>query len=522
VETSLALHVSKVSKRYGPTVALAEASLAVEKGACHALIGENGAGKSTLVKILSGTVSPDEGTISVAGRPTRLRSSREALAAGLATAFQELSLVPALTVAQNMMLGREPRRRGLVSNDGLADAARRLFAEWELEGVDPDVPVSELSLAVRQQLELVRVLSREAEVLLLDEPTAALGAVQVEWLFRQIARIRERGGTIVFISHRMGEVREICDRVTVLRSGRDVATFETGSATDDEVVEMMLGHSIEQVVADSGPAPEVGGPALTVTNLSCEPALRDASFTLHSGEVLGVAALQGHGQFELFMALFGARRTAGGTIELDGRPVRLKSPQHAIRAGLGISLVPEDRKAEGVMLEMSGLSNVTLPSIGRFSRFGFLSTRAERAAALEVMRSLNVRLTALDDDVSALSGGNQQKLAIGKWMLADNRVLLLYDPTRGVDIGTKTEIFSMMRDMAREGRSILFYSTEIEELLGVSNRVIVLYRGRVVAELSGAGCTQSAVLTAMLGSSRPPAPPREPGHPVDATVEGAA
>jgi ribose transport system ATP-binding protein len=519
VDTSLALHVDKVSKRYGPTQALTQASLAVEKGEVHALIGENGAGKSTLVKILSGIVSPDEGIISVAGRPIGLSSSRDALAAGLATAFQELSLVRELTVAQNMMLGREPRGRlGLVSNDAMAQATLRLFDEWELEGVDPDAELGDLSLAVRQQLELVRTLSRGSAVLLLDEPTAALGAVQVEWLFRQIARVRERGGTILFISHRMSEVREICDRVTVLRGGRSVSTFATDSATDDEVVEMMLGRAVEQVVAYEGPAPEVGGPVLTVTHLSSEPALRDASFTLHSGEVLGVAALQGHGQFDLFMTLFGARRRSGGTIELNGRKIRLKSPHQAIKQGLGISLVPEDRKAEGVMLDMSGLANMTLPSIGRFSRFGFLNKRAERAEATRVFGSLNVKLGALDDDVSALSGGNQQKIAIGKWMLADNHVLLLYDPTRGVDIGTKTEIFQMMRAMAREGRSILFYSTDIEELLGVSHRVLVLYRGKVVSELSGDACTRNAVLGAMLGSG---SIPRADGPSGEASIQEA-
>ena len=519
MDASLALEVSKVSKRYGATVALEDASLAVEKGECHALVGENGAGKSTLVKILSGILSPDAGSISVAGQPTRLRSSRDALAAGLATAYQELTLVRPLTVAQNVMLGREPRNRaGLISSNALADASRRLFDEWELEGVDPDTEVADVSLAVRQQLELVRVLSRRAQVLLLDEPTAALGGVQVEWLFRQIGRVRADGGTVVFISHRMGEVREICDRVTVLRNGRDVGTSRTEEVTDDEVVRLMLGHSVERIVAQGPTTGEVGEPVLEVNNLSSEPALRDASFTLHAGEVLGVAALQGHGQFELFMSLFGARRSSGGTIMLDGRRLRLRSPKQAIRAGVGISLVPEDRKAEGVMVDMSGQSNVTLPSLGRYSRLGFLSTRAERKAATEVMRSLNVRLTALDDDVSALSGGNQQKLAIGKWMLAKNRVMLLYDPTRGVDVGTKSEIFLMMREMAAEGRAMLFYSTDLEELLAVTNRVIVLYRGHVVAELSGDACTRNAVLTAMLGSEAA----TNGQAAADATVKGAA
>jgi ribose transport system ATP-binding protein len=521
VNSRSALQVSKVSKRYGATVALEDASFTVDEGEVHALIGENGAGKSTLVKILSGAVRRDGGSIAVADEPVRLRSSRDALAAGIATAFQELSLVPHLTVAQNIMLGRSPRNRlGLVTNDGVAAAARRLLDEWELPDLDPDAPISGLSLAARQQIELVRVLSRKASVVLLDEPTAALGAVQVNWLLRQIRRLRDAGGTVVFISHRMGEVREICDRVTVLRGGHEVATFKTDSATDDEVVEMMIGRSVETVMAaDTGPSPRVGEAVLTVDELSSEPALRGASFALHSGEILGVAALQGHGQFEMFMTLFGARRSSGGSINVNGKSVRLRSPHDAIHKGLGINLVPEDRKAEGVLLGMSGLANVTLPHLGRFARFGLLNKRAERAEARRVFGAVNVRLSALDADVSSLSGGNQQKLVLGKWMLTGSQILLMYDPTRGVDISTKSEIFAIMRDLVRDGRAIIFYSTDIEELLGVSNRIIVLYRGRVVGELSGAKLTRNAVLSAMLGTTSASNGDRQGATP---SVEGAA
>lgn len=496
-----ALQLTEISKRYGATVALDQASFSVRRGEVHALIGENGAGKSTLVKILSGTVQPDGGRIFLGGEDTRLRSSRGALAAGLATAFQELTLVPHLTVAQNMLLGREPRNKaGLVSSGRLAAETRRILDDWELEGVDPELPVVQLSLAVRQQIELVRVLSREAAVLLLDEPTAALGAVQAQWLFRQIRRVQERDGTVVFISHRMSEVREICDRVTVLRNGRDVATFDTADADDDQVITMMVGHAVEHLQAVERSEVSDAPPILEVSGLSSEPVLRSTTFVLRPGEVVGLAALQGHGQFELFMTLFGARRPTGGGISFEGRTVHIRSPHDAVHRGLGINLVPEDRKAEGVMLDMSGLVNVTLPHLGRFSRFGFLRKGQERAAATKVLSSVNVRLSALDDEVSSLSGGNQQKIAIGKWMLTDTRVLLLYDPTRGVDVGTKTEIFTMMRKMAVEGRSLLFYSTDIEELLGVSDRILVMYRGSIVAELSGADCTRNEVLAAMLGS----------------------
>lgn len=499
--TGSALQVSKVSKHYGATVALQEASFTVEKGHIHALIGENGAGKSTLVKVLSGSVRPDAGSISVAGEQVRLRSSRDALAAGIATAFQELTLVRHLTVAQNIMLGRAPRNRvGLVTNDRQEAEARKILEQWDLTDIDPNVVVGGLSLSTRQQIELVRVLSRNSSVVLLDEPTAALGAVQVDWLFRQANRLRDSGRTIVFISHRIGEVREICDRVTVLRSGHEVSTFDTADATDDEVVEMMIGQSVETAMDRAGSAAEIGDPVLTVEGLAADPGLRSADFTLRTGEIVGIAALQGQGQFELFTTLFGARHPTGGTISVDGKPVRVRSPHDAVHNGFGINLIPEDRKAEGVLLNMSCLANVTLPHLGSFARFGLLNKRDERAAARKVFSQLNVRASAMDDDVSVLSGGNQQKLVLGKWMLGDSRILLMYDPTRGVDVGTKTEVFAMMHEFARSGKGIIFYSTDIEELLALTDRILVLYRGRVVADLSQEDATRNSVLSAMLGS----------------------
>ncbi len=506
MSTGPALEVSKVSKRYGATVALKEASFAVDKGQAHALLGENGAGKSTLVKILSGNIRPDEGSISLAGEPIRVRSSRDALSAGIATAFQELTLVRHLTVAQNIMLGRAKRNRvGLVTNDKMAADAEKILADWELPDVDPNAIVGGLNLSTRQQIELVRVLSRNAAVVLLDEPTAALGATQVDWLFRQVRRLQAEDRTVVFISHRMGEVREICDQATVLRGGRNVATFDTASKSDDEVVEMMIGQAVENVLDERGSGATIGAPVLTVEELTADPGLRGATFTLREGEIIGIAALQGHGQFELFTALFGARKATGGTITVDSKAVRFHSPHHAVHGGAGINLIPEDRKAEGVLLNMSCLSNVTLPHLNDFAKGGLLNKRAERANAREVFQQLNVRRTAMDDDASVLSGGNQQKLVLGKWMMGESKVLLMYDPTRGVDIGTKTEIFHMMHGFAQSGKAILYYSTDIEELLGLSDRIIALYRGRVVAEISRDDATRNNVLSAMLGTAKPAA-----------------
>jgi ribose transport system ATP-binding protein len=500
VITPEALHVDDVAKRYGPTVALDGASFAVADGHVHALVGENGAGKSTLLKVLSGVVNPDSGVVRIAGEPVRLHSPRDAFAAGIVTAYQELTVIPQLTVAQNVMLGREPHgRSGMAATNRLVAETTRILAEWELEDVDPEAPVQDLSLGRRQQIELVRSLHRTTHVLLLDEPTAALGASQVEWLFRQVARLRDRGRTMVFISHRMGEVREIADMITVLKDGKDVATFRPTEATDDEVIRMMVGHALETVARRRTPGGE-RTVRLEVSGLTSEPGLRSADLSVRAGEVVGVAALQGNGQLELFLTLFGARRSTSGTVAVDGRPYRSRSPHDAIHRGVGISLVPEDRKAEGVLLEMTGLRNVTLPRLGRLATAGFTRSGREARAALQVAGTVNVTPANLAKEVRQLSGGNQQKLVLGKWLIGETGVLLMYDPTRGVDVGTKAEMFSTMERMADDGTAVLFYSTDIEELLTVSDRVVVMYRGTVVAEFPRESMSRSTILSAMLGT----------------------
>lgn len=499
--TRLALELRGIAKSYGNTVALKDADFSCQVGEIHGLIGENGAGKSTLVKILSGLVQPDAGTIVIAGRRVQLHSPEEALRAGVATAFQELTLVPHMTVAQNLMIRREAHNRlGLISPRRTSEEAERLLEEWGAKDIAPDVPVSSLSLSDRQRIEVVRTFSRKPAIALLDEATAALGASEVDWLVTQIARYREAGGTIVYISHRMGEVRQLCDRCTVLRDGRNVETFPTSDHTDSEVVDMMAGKAVQKVYAVRGTTHLEHNAALVVENLTSPPALRDASFTLHKGEILGIAGLHGHGQKELFMALFGASPSKG-SIAVEGKPVRLRGPHDAIAAHIGISLVPEERKTEGLMTALAGLPNLTLPSLGQFSAGGFIRRRKERAAAASVLRRVNAVTRALDKPVSTLSGGNQQKIAIGKWLLAGAQILLMYDPTRGVDVETKAEIFSLMHQLTEQGRSILFYSTDVEELVNVADRTIVMYGGRTTRELRGEEATMESIVEAMLGHS---------------------
>jgi ribose transport system ATP-binding protein len=505
-ESTPTLEVRGLVKRYGGTLALDHASLACGSEEIHGLVGENGAGKSTLVKILTGLVQPDEGEVLLDGSAVRLRSPRDAVRAGIAAAFQELNLIPYLTVAENLLMGREPRGAGgLVSSARLRSEAAAILADWGAKDIDPLAAVGRLPLATQQRVEIIRALSRRPRLLLLDEPTSALGVAEAQWLHEQIARTREAGASIVFISHRLGEIGDTCARVTVLRNGKEVATLSQSEAEHDEVVRLMLGRRIEDEYGRPSSGVAAGAePLLEVDDLTCHPDLDGASFALRAGEVLGVAGLEGQGQRALFMALFGARRRDRGTVRVGGEVRKLRSPRDAVRAGLGISFVPPERKVEGLMLEHSGTFNASLAALAsHFASFGFIRRRKERTAAREVFARLGVPARALYEPVESLSGGNQQKVAIGKWLPLAARILLLYDPMRGVDIATKAELFSLMRELTAEGRAILFYSTDLEELVNVCDRVLVVYGGRVACELSGDELTLETALASILGSRDP-------------------
>ncbi len=497
----IAIEARGIRKVFGATVAVNDVSFHIRAGETHALLGENGAGKSTLVKLLSGLILPNTGSFAVFGTPAVLAAPRAAHELGIQTAFQELTMVKDLTVLDNMLMPYPPRNAlgQIRKREALRQVSSHLHA-LGLDGIDPGAELRDLDLNERQKIEIARALFRKPRVLLLDEPTSTLSGRDIDWLGGLIEALKADRVTIVFISHRMREVRAFCDRVTVLRNGKHIATEALSSVTDEALIDMIVGKSLGRSFPPKPPAPLLGGdPVLSARDLAAEKRLHDVSFDLRRGEILGVAGLQGMGQLELFLALFGMAESSG-SISVDGRPVTFTSPRDAVDARVGISLVPEDRKTEALFLRLDGRSNVSLPVIERYTRFGLIDWHREEADAARVLARLNVELRALWTGIRAFSGGNQQKVAIAKWLFAQSRVLLLFDPTRGIDVGTKYEIYALMQEFAAAGGSILFHSTEIAELDHLSHRVLVLYAGRVAVELEGASISEDAILRATLGS----------------------
>jgi ribose transport system ATP-binding protein len=493
----LALAVRDVAKRYGPTVALDGVSFEIERGSAHALIGENGAGKSTLVKIVSGITKPDAGEIEVHGeRMKRISTPARATELGIGTAFQELSLVPTLTVAQNLLLGIEPH-----SPRELRNRAQALLEDTGVHDVSPDWRVEDLTLPERQMVEIAKALRHKPRLLFLDESTSALGEGATAWFTDLLSQLRGAGTTLVFITHRLGEVSDYCDRATVLRSGKTVGSIAIDEVDEDEVVQMMLGRSLDQVYPDRRP-PEDPKVTLETRGLGLDDAFEDIDLELREGEIVGLAGLDGQGQRELLLALFGVLSHQRGEVLVDGEPVQIKSPRDAIDARVGISLVPEDRKTEGLFLTLPIATNMAIPSLGRLASHGWIDERRVRRQAAETAQQLNLDPKLVKAEAGVLSGGNQQKVVIGKWVLAGARFLLLYDPTRGVDVGTKLEIYKLLGALAEEGRSMLMYSSDIAELVGVCDRVLTVYRSRISGEFAGEELTEQNVLSAIVGHER--------------------
>ena len=495
--------VSSIAKSFGATKALDEASFSAREGEVLALLGENGAGKSTMVKLLSGLIQPDAGTIAIRGKPVQLRRPKDAHSHGIQTAFQEITLVPDLSVVENMLLAAEPLRPvGLIRHKSARQTVEAHLESMGLGFVDPRREAREYELSVRQKLEISRAVMRRPQLLLLDEPTSTLSGSDIDWLGELIAAQKAAGVTVIFISHRLPEVRRFCGRLTVLRNGRDVGTNAVNEVEDDEVVRMIIGRSLASTFPPKPkPTPELhqAPPALAACELATAGGLEEASFELRSGEILGVAGLQGMGQRDLFLACFGMAALSKGHIEVDGKEVIIASPTDAMRSNIGIGMVPEDRKTEGLFLKLNGRFNVSLPSLKRYLRYGLIDTQREAREAAQLLHRVEVHPRAHYTPASRLSGGNQQKLAIGKWLLTGSRILLLFDPTRGVDVGTKHQLYELIREFADAGGAVLLYSTEIPEVVNLCERVVVLYGGRSIIELAGDDVTEENIMRNAIG-----------------------
>jgi ribose transport system ATP-binding protein len=492
------VEVVGLHKSFGGVRALVDASLSATAGEVHALVGENGAGKSTVIKALGGRLRPDSGTLRIRGREVRLAGPQEAHAQGVWTVFQELTLLPWMSVAENLLIAREPRGGlGLIDRRRMEAEAEGMLTGLGIEHIDPLALIEELSLAERQTVEIIRAISHEPDVLLLDEPTSSLVEREVVWLFEQIRRLRERRTCIIFTSHRWNEITGIADRITIFRGGRHVGTFK--EIHEEEAVLLMTGRRVEALYPPL-PASRTPEPVLQVEGLTGQR-VRGVSLTLRLGEVLGVGGLAGHGHRELFFMLFGAESMAAGEVVVNGQPVRLRSPRDAMRRGVALALVPEDRKTEGLLLAMSVRNNLTLAILRRISAAGVLRPVLERRMAQAIGRQLHVRMPGLNAPVGALSGGNQQKVLIGRWLLAEPRILLLYDVTRGVDVATKHELYELVMQLAAQGHSILLYSSDAEELAHLCHRVLVMREGRIAAELAAPGITAEQIVSAAVRDS---------------------
>ncbi len=484
-----------VSRYFGGVTALDDVNFSCQSGSIHGVLGENGAGKSTLIKILSGVLAPSEGRIAYNGREVSYRSTSEATADGIVCIFQELSLVPDLSVAENIFIDNPPRRFGMIDTRKQRKMAQEILARIKCDDVDPDAHVRELSLSRRQMIEIAKALSKNPRVLILDEATSALTSNDVQTVYDLMDELRKDGVSCIFISHRMQEVDALCDRLSVFRNGRHIQTFNKGALNEAEIVQLMIGREITAQYPPKRTTP-AGDIVLSMSDVNWEDRLKGVNLDVRKGEIVGLGGLDGQGQKELFLGLFGALRGIKGDILLKGLPFETNSP--AFSKQHGIALVPEDRKTEGLMLELSISDNLLLPNYDTVSKAGVIDGRLANIAVQKAVELLQIKIGSADHPVETLSGGNQQKVVIAKWLMLNPDVILLNDPTRGIDVGTKQEIYRLIRDLVDAGKSVLFYSSDYAELIGCCDRVCVMYDGRVVSELEGDALSENAIVAASL------------------------
>ncbi len=493
------LRLSSISKSFSGVHALRNVQIELHPGQVHALLGENGAGKSTLVKVITGVHQPDTGEIYLDGKKIVLSDPRDATLRGISAIYQELSIFPDLDIAENIFVGRRPTiGAGVVSWARMYRESGKLLEQLGVR-LPLKTKARALSIAQQQMVEIARALSMNARILIMDEPTSALTLSEVDELFRIVRRLRSDGTAVLFISHRLEELFEIADQVTVLRDGAYVDTRPMTGVTQDELIRMMVGRQ----VTDLFPKKEVpqGKAVLRVKNLSRKGAFEDVSFDLHSGEILGLAGLVGAGRTEVSQSLFGVEPATGGTIEIDGQPVEITSPQQAMQYGL--ALVPEDRQHHGLVLPMDITDNITLPRLASFCTRGWVRAKEARQSAFDSASQMEVKATTTWQKVRELSGGNQQKVVLAKWLSTNPRILILDEPTRGIDIGTKAAVHSLMVELAARGIAILMISSELPEVLGMSDRILVMREGRVTGLFERSEATQEKILQAAMQAVEP-------------------
>jgi ribose transport system ATP-binding protein len=493
------LQMRGIAKNYGGVRALADVDFACERGSIHAVLGENGAGKSTLIKIIAGVVQPDTGTMTLDGADVSFDTPLDANASGIVCIFQELSLMPDLSVADNICITAPPKTRlGLIDGREQRRRAEALLARVGCEDIDPRERVRNLPLSRRQMVEIAKALGRDPKLLILDEATSALTSADVSKVYDILRQLRKDGLALLYISHRMHEIKQLADTCSVFRNGRHIETFAAAAHDDHEVVQLMIGREMSHVYPPKPKWDTPPTPVLEVRKLSWEPVLKDISLTVGRGEIVGLGGLDGQGQRELLLALFGVLRGVRGEILIDGQRTSIGSPSRAKSKRIGMALIPEDRKTEGLMLPMSIGENISMAALPMLTK-GLVIDRSKEASRIaEMIQQMQIKIGSASDPVATLSGGNQQKVVIAKWLMTGARIVLLNDPTRGIDVGTKQEMYQLLRRLADQDTAILFYTTDYDELIGSCDRVLILYDGAIVRELVGPAITETNIVSSSL------------------------
>lgn len=495
MEKEYCVEMQSISKHFGGVQALKNVDFRLRRGEVRALLGENGAGKSTLMKILAGAVSADSGIIEIDGKPATIRSPKDSRDLGVSIIYQEFVLAPQLSVAENIFLDRLSEKSGIVNWKKINAAAKKLLMEMGFDMIDPRKQVGSMPVAYQQIVEICKSLSQDAHILILDEPTAVLTFGEIERLFGIVKKLKDCGWGIIYISHRLEEVFQICDTATILKDGEFVGEYDVNTLTKRELVNLMVGMTMSNYY----PARDhnIGKTVLSVSHLAAGSSVKDVSFYVRAGEVLGISGLVGAGRTESMRAIFGIDKIDSGEILLNGKSVRFSSPDAAVKAGIGF--LPEDRKNEGVVLSQSIRFNTTLSNIGSFSRFGINSYSKERKIAEELLTKLHTKYGGLEDPVSSLSGGNQQKVALAKWLAANCQVIILDEPTRGVDVGAKSEIYSIINSLAQDGAAVIMISSEMEEIINMCDRAVVMRQGIVTGELDKKELNEQGLIALAMG-----------------------